>query len=63
MSITVPTSVAAIAVAGAVVVSAGATYLVVKSSVAASVSCPATTTTAKPALPPGPRLPIQGKTY
>jgi len=63
MSITVSTSVAALAVAGAVVLSAGTTYLVMKDSVTTTVSCPATTTTEKPVLPVGPHLPIQGKTY
>jgi hypothetical protein len=63
MSITVPASVAAIAVAGVVIASAGITYVIVKSSVTADVSCPAMATTAKPILPTGPRLPIQGKTY
>jgi len=63
MSITVSASVAAIVVLGAVVVSAGATYVVMKDSVTTTVSCPATATTEKPILPAGPRLPIQGKTY
>lgn len=63
MPLTIRTSVAAAVVAGTAAVSAGLTYVTVKSSTAATVSCPAPTAAAKPDFPTGPHLPIQGKTY
>jgi hypothetical protein len=63
MILTIRTSVAAIILAGAIAVSAGVTYMTVKSSMATTVNCPAPTATAKPDFPTGPHLPIQGKTY
>ena len=63
MTLTIRTSVAAAVLAGTAAASAGVTYVTVKNSTAATVSCNAPTAAAKPDFPTGPQLPIQGKTY
>lgn len=65
MMLTIRSSVAAAVIVGSVAASAGVTYAVVKGSATATVNCPAPAPAmaAKPDLPTGPRLPIQGKTY